>query len=204
VETPAAAAVAAVIGYLIGSFPAAYLIGRAATGVDVRTAGEGNVGARNVFHEVGVRWGLLTFAADFAKGVAVALLFRDRPFWQLAVAAGFMIVGHAYPVWLRFVGGKGLAAAGGLTAALLPLATAIGCAASGPVWLRTRRFLPTLVTAAVGTFLVAPFVGGEWRMIGLALGTFVLVAAKRALDEPRMRTIEAETGWDRARGGTGP
>jgi len=202
VDLIAAASIAA-LAYLVGSIPAAYLVGRFAAGIDVRRAGEGNVGARNVFHEAGHGWGLLVFAVDFAKGAAVALPFREGPVWRPAVAVTFLIIGHAYPVWLRFVGGKGLAAAGGFMAALMPGAVLIGGAVSGPVWLRTRRFLPTLVTATVVSFAAAALLRVSWTHMALALAGFLLVAAKRALDEPRMRRIEAETGWDRAHGGTG-
>ena len=69
-------------------------------------------------------------------------------------------------------------------------------------WLLTHRFLPTVVAMAVVTFLAAPLTGGEWPVIGVALGAFVLVALKRVIDEPRMRRIEAETGWDRVHGGS--
>ena len=197
-----AALVAALAGYLLGSIPAAYLVGKLAADVDVRVAGEGNVGARNTFHEVGHGWGAAVFAADIGKGAAAALLFRDQPAWVLAVAACFVVVGHAFPVWLGFVGGKGMAAAGGVTIVLMPWATLIGGAASGVVWLATRRFLPTVVTATVVAFLAAPFTGVRWGFILVALAAFLLVAAKRIIDEPRMRRIEAESGWDRARGGS--
>ncbi|MBP1633337.1 MAG: plsY [Acidobacteria bacterium] len=192
----------ALVAYALGSIPTAYLVGRFAGGVDLREAGEGNVGARNAFHEVGHRWGLVVFAVDIAKGAAVALLFRNSPLWQLAVAAFFLILGHAFPAWLGFVGGKGLACAGGFTIALFPWAALIGGAASGVVWLLTRRFLPTLITVTVATFVAAPFTGGGLPVIGVALGTFVLVALKRVVDEPRMRRIEARTGWDRVHGGS--
>lgn len=192
----------ALTGYLIGSIPVAYLVGRAAAGVDVREVGEGNAGARNVFHEVGTGWGIAVFAGDFLKGVAVVALFRDRPLWQLTTAAVAMILGHAFPVWLGFVGGKGLAAAGGLAAALMPAGAAIAVGASGPVFWKTRRFLPTVIVAVVGTFLVAPFTGVPWSIMAVALAAFLVVAAKRVIDEPRMREVEARTGWDRDRGGT--
>lgn len=201
IPVPAFAA-AALVGYLIGSVPVAYLVGRFAAGVDIRLAGEGNVGSRNVFHEVGMGWGVVVFAADFSKGVAVAALFSDRPLWQLSVAAVALIVGHAFPVWLGFVGGKGLAAAGGLATALMPWGAAIGVGAAGPVWLLSRRFLPTVVVAIVVTFVAAPFTGAPWAFLGLALGVFVVVAIKRVIDEPRMREVEARTGWDRERGGS--
>jgi len=204
VDTVVAGAGAAIISYLLGSIPSAYLIGRFVAGIDVRKEGEGNVGARNVFHEVGPGWGITVSLLDLGKGAAVALMFRGGPTWQLAVAGTFLVFGHAYPIWLRFHGGKGLAAAGGFTIALTPWSALAGTCAAGPVWLATRRFLPTLITMAVTTFLVAPFAGVPWAHIGVAFGAFLLVAAKRVLDEPRMRRIEAQTGWDRERGGSRP
>lgn len=192
----------ALVAYALGSIPTAYLVGKLVRGIDVREAGEGNVGARNAFHEVGHRWGVVVFAVDIGKGAAVALLYGRSPLWQLAVAALFLVLGHAYPVWLRFVGGKGLACAGGFTIALFPWAALIGGAASGAVWLITHRFLPTLVTVTVVAFAVAPLLGGELPALGVALGAFLVVALKRVIDEPRMRHIEEGTGWDRARGGS--
>jgi glycerol-3-phosphate acyltransferase PlsY len=192
----------ALIAYLIGSIPAAFLAGRLAGGIDVRRAGEGNAGARNVFHEVGPQWGVAVFVADFGKGLAVALLFGGDPLWQLAVAGVFVVVGHAYPVWMRFIGGKGLASAIGFMVGLLPLGAAVGATAAGVTWLLTWRFLPTTVVAIVVTFLAAPLTGASWGAIGVALGVFVPVALKRLADEERMREIEERTGWDRSRGGS--
>lgn len=195
-------AVVAIGAYLIGSFPSAYLLGRFGAGIDIRTAGEGNVGARNTFHEVGRGWGVAAFALDFGKGAAVAIPLAHGPLSRLAVGVAFLVIGHAYPVWLGFVGGKGVAAAGGFLAALAPLAALGAGAACGLVWLATRRFLPTLITVVVGTFALAPLTGAGWGVLAVALGGFLLTAAKRIMDEPRMREIEAETGWDRVRGGT--
>ena len=199
---PLVAAGIAVGAYLIGSFPSAYLVGRYRAGVDIRTAGEGNVGARNAFHVVGRRWGVVVWALDVAKGAVVAIPLLDGQTWKLAVAVVFLILGHAYPVWLGFVGGKGLAAAGGFAAALMPLAALMAGGACGLVWLVTRRFLPTVVTVVVLTFAFAPLTGVRWSTMGVALGGFVLTAVKRIVDEPRMRRIEAETGWDRTAGGS--
>jgi len=192
----------ALVAYALGSFPTAYLVGRLARGIDLREAGEGNVGARNTFHEVGPWWGVAVTVVDMGKGAAVALLYGGSPLWRLAVGAAFVVIGHAYPIWLRFVGGKGVASAGGLAVALFPWSGLVAAGASGIAWLLTRRFLPTLVTMAVLIFACAPLFGYEWPVILVALGAFVLVALKRVVDEPRMRRIEAATGWDRVHGGT--
>ena len=193
----------ALFAYLVGSIPASYVIARHVVGADVREIGEGNAGARNVFHEVGPSWGIATFVADFGKGALVAALFVGAPTWQLFLAGTFVFVGHAWPIWLRFVGGKGLATVGGFSVVLVPWAAVLGGAASGVVWTATRKFLPTTVVAIVTAIVAAPLLGYRMVVVSSIVGLFVLTGIKRALDEPRMRRIEARTGWDRARGGTG-
>ena len=186
--------------YLLGSIPVAYLVGRRVSGVDVRVAGEGNVGARNVFHVVGGRWGVMVFLGDFVKGAAVALAFLSAADWQLAVAGVGVFLGHAFPVWLGFVGGKGLSTVGGFAVVLVPVAALVGAAAAAVAWVLTRKFLPTLVTVTVVALIAAVAMGIDVTHLVLILGMFTLVGLKRALDEPRMRMIEAETGWDRRTG----
>lgn len=190
----------AALGYLIGSIPVAYVVGRLAMGVDVRVAGEGNVGARNVFHVVGPRWGVVAFVGDFAKGAAVAAIFRNSPTEQLAVATVAALIGHFYPVWLRFLGGKGLSLAGGATAVLMPLGVLAGALCAGVTWLLTHRFLPTTVVAIVVAIISGPLLGASMGTAALVVGLFALTGVKRALDEGRMREVEAATGWDRSRG----
>ncbi|HWL42987.1 MAG TPA: glycerol-3-phosphate acyltransferase [Ilumatobacter sp.] len=192
--------VAAVAGYLIGSIPTAYLVGRLAAGIDVRVEGEGNVGARNTFHVVGKRWGIAVFAADFLKGLVVAALFLGQSDAVLAAGTTAALVGHCFPVWLRFVGGKGLSTVGGSTVAIMPAAALAGTAAAGVVWLVSKRFLPTTVAAIVVTIVAAPLLGASLFEVGLVVWLFALTGVKRAIDEPRMRAIEARTGWDRLDG----
>lgn len=110
--------------YLIGSVPTGYLLGYFA-GVDVRKAGSGNVGATNVARVVGSRQGLWTLLADSAKGFVPALvavrLGLDASESTLVGVAAFL--GHLYPVFLKFHGGKGVATAFGVILGLAPLAT---------------------------------------------------------------------------------
>jgi glycerol-3-phosphate acyltransferase PlsY len=191
---------AVVAGYLLGSIPAAYLIARSVDGIDVRQEGEGNVGARNVFHVVGARWGIATFLADFAKGAVVAAMFHDGPRWQLALAGVAVLAGHAYPIWLRFLGGKGLSTVGGFTVVLMPWAAAIGGAGAAVAWGLSRRFLPTTVVAIVLAIVAAPVTGVTLPVLATIVALFALTGVKRALDERRMREVEARTGWDRTQG----
>jgi glycerol-3-phosphate acyltransferase PlsY len=119
------------VGYFFGSFPAGYLAGRLA-GVDVRTAGSGNIGATNVLRVLGKRWGLPVFAIDAFKGfAAVRIAFFLVKYWPSATAyaeyiailtAAFSVAGHMFPVWLGFKGGKGVATTAGALCGLMPWA----------------------------------------------------------------------------------
>jgi glycerol-3-phosphate acyltransferase PlsY len=117
------------LGYLAGSVPFAFLLARRA-GIDVRVAGSGNVGAANVLRTAGTGRAVLVMTLDIAKGVlAVAVAHLANAGSAIAAAAGAAaILGHVYPVWLRFHGGKGVAVAAGVFAVLAPLATAVVCA----------------------------------------------------------------------------
>lgn len=110
--------------YLVGSIPSGFVLGKL-SGVDVRQVGSGNVGATNVARAVGKRQGVLTLLADALKGMApVAIgLWMQLPPEALAVVASAAFVGHLYPVFLRFSGGKGVATGLGALLIIAPLAT---------------------------------------------------------------------------------
>ena len=114
--------IAVVAGYLIGSIPFALVLARRWGTADLRTIGSGNLGAANVMRVSGVAPGVLVAVLDLAKGAAsVALAQRVRPDGATAALAGFAaIMGHIYPVWLRFKGGKGVATACGVFSVLTP------------------------------------------------------------------------------------
>ena len=113
---------AVVIGYLLGSIPSAYIAGRLKKGVDIRQVGGGNMGALNVIREVGAAAGYAVFAADIAKGAAAVLSAQWLGLsliWVFVV--GFAaVVGHNWPVFLKFKGGKGAATIMGVLLALVP------------------------------------------------------------------------------------
>jgi glycerol-3-phosphate acyltransferase PlsY len=111
------------IGYLIGSIPFAFMITRWATGGDVRSEGSGNVGTRNAFRVSRKRWvGIVVLLADMLKGAApvIAMLFTADP-ERVLVLIPALVLGHCYPVWLRFRGGKGLATTAGALLVSFPL-----------------------------------------------------------------------------------
>jgi acyl phosphate:glycerol-3-phosphate acyltransferase len=114
------------IGYLLGSVPAGFILG-SMSGVDVRRSGSGNVGATNVARVVGKRQGILTLIADSAKGfVPVILATQVGARLAVIVLVGIAaFLGHLYPIFLKFKGGKGVATALGVFLALAPTATLV-------------------------------------------------------------------------------
>ena len=123
--------IAAVMGYLLGSCPNGYLVSRA-RGVDIRKQGSGNIGATNVLRVLGKKWGYLVFALDTFKGfaavrlafaVALALTPLTTQREIIGIAGGLAcILGHTFPVWLGFRGGKGVATSAGVLLGLMPIA----------------------------------------------------------------------------------
>lgn len=109
-------------GYLLGSIPSAYLLVKARKGLDIRKFGSGNVGSTNSARAAGLSTGVMVFLLDVLKGaipVAVALWALDEQ--PLAVVTGLAVfLGHLYPVWLNFSGGKGVATAFGVYCVLAP------------------------------------------------------------------------------------
>ena len=124
------------IAYLLGSVPFGYLIVRWQKGVDVRATGSGSIGATNVMRNLGLAGFVVTFVLDVGKGTGAVLLVKkltaDDPRW-VALAAFAAILGHCFPVWLKFRGGKGVATGVGAFIALAPLEVGLVLAVFGVV-----------------------------------------------------------------------
>src|SRR5213595_3894307 len=144
--------------YLLGSIPFGYLAGRL-QGIDIRQAGSCNVGATNVVRLLGKRYGYPVFALDVLKGFAAVkismLMATGRPpEWNSPEIFGILaamssVLGHLYPPWLKFKGGKGVATSAGALLALTPVATLIGVAIWAIVFWLTRYVSLASITAAV-------------------------------------------------------
>jgi acyl phosphate:glycerol-3-phosphate acyltransferase len=119
------------VGYGLGSLPLGFLVANRLKGIDLRRVGSGNVGATNVYRTAGLAIALLVVAIDVAKGaMSIVLAARMMPGPGGPVTVGVAaIIGHIYPVWLRFRGGKGVATACGVFLMLAPVATAMAAAA---------------------------------------------------------------------------
>jgi glycerol-3-phosphate acyltransferase PlsY len=154
--------VVALASYVIGSVPSGYIAGRLA-GVDIRTIGSGNIGATNVTRNLGKKYGYPVFAADFGKGL-LAVFVADRLAHQPGaiasadiyeiVAAVCCLLGNAFPVWLGFRGGKGVAVSFGLLFALMPWAAVIAIA----VWIVLFYSTRYVSLASVLTALMLPLI----------------------------------------------
>lgn len=122
---PAIYLVIPIAAYLLGSIPFGLVLAKIFGGGDVRKAGSGNIGATNVTRVAGPLAGILTLVFDTAKGAAAVWLAgrvtNESSLW-MAIAAFVVLLGHCFPVWLRFKGGKGVATALGVFLALCPLA----------------------------------------------------------------------------------
>jgi len=120
-----------VLAYTIGSIPFGYLIVKAKAGADIRKTGSGGTGATNVSRRAGKSAGLLTLLLDAAKGAVAVVLARmllapdGRLNWSFALSVLAVIIGHIFPLWLGFRGGKGVATAVGAFLVLEPLAVAL-------------------------------------------------------------------------------
>jgi glycerol-3-phosphate acyltransferase PlsY len=153
-------AVVVIGSYLLGSIPFGYLAGRIAA-IDIRKYGSGNIGATNVIRTLGKSYGYPVFVADFLKGfgavkMSILIATRVQPEWisseVFGIAAAISsVLGHSFPVWLRFKGGKGVATSGGALFALAPVAALVGAA----IWILTfwlTRYVSVASVAAAAAF----------------------------------------------------
>ena len=113
-----------VVAYLIGSIPFGYLIVRGKIGADIRQTGSGGTGATNVSRRAGKVAGVITLVLDALKGSAAVLIAKTvtGDDWTIAAAAIAVLVGHIFPVWLGFRGGKGVATGAGVFLVVAPAA----------------------------------------------------------------------------------
>ena len=149
------------VGYLSGSIPFGLIFGKMAGHGDIRTQGSGNIGATNMLRIAGKKWALLTLLADASKGAAPVLTasYACSPYAAIALLGA--VLGHMFPVWLKFRGGKGVATMLGGLLALNPAVSGFVCA----IWLATAFMFRYSSLAALVAIFFAPiltfFVGKE-------------------------------------------
>jgi len=135
-----AAAIAIISSYIIGSIPTAYIMGRLRKGVDIRKVGSRNMGAMNVIYFVGMPEGITVLLFDVAKGIVAVLIARllGAPTIIEFAAGAAAVIGHNFPVFLKFYGGRGGATAIGVLLFLMPWTLAVGLPIFGLLLLITR------------------------------------------------------------------
>ncbi len=144
------------LGYLFGSFPSGYLAGRIAKGIDIRSLGSGSTGATNVLRHIGKRAAVTVFLLDVFKGVISILLakyFLLNDSWQVAIGLSTLI-GHIWPVWLNWRGGKAVATGLGI---FLGLSWQVGLATLG-IFILMITFFRIVSLASVSAALSLPLI----------------------------------------------
>jgi acyl phosphate:glycerol-3-phosphate acyltransferase len=183
-------AIAIITAYLIGSIPFALICARRFGAIDLRLVGSGNLGAANVMRASGVRIGVIVAVLDMAKGAfSVWVAERLGPGPVLPAAAGLAaIVGHIYPIWLRFRGGKGVATACGVFSVLTPLALPPALAIFAvAVWLTKYISLGSLL-ASVALPPLAYALGASLPAVVAACAASTIIVFRHRSNVGRLRT----------------
>jgi glycerol-3-phosphate acyltransferase PlsY len=199
--------IAIIAGYLLGSLPSAYLAGRLRKGIDIREVGSRNMGAMNVFYEVGRIEGVLVTLADLGKGIVAILLARWLSGVPLITSFAWLrdglagvaaVIGHVFPVFLKFRGGKGGATIMGILMFLMPWAIPLLAIVFGIALLITRN--PTFSYSLL--LIVFPFVAGfiyhdrygqPLALVFYSIGLGVFLGLQYI---PRLKEMHSKTGGD--------
>jgi glycerol-3-phosphate acyltransferase PlsY len=182
--------IAILVAYFIGSIPFALILARRWGTSDLRAVGSGNVGAANVMRASGVMAGVLVAVLDMAKGAASVVLAERLSASAAAPAAAGVaaIVGHTYPIWLRFRGGKGVATACGVFSVLMPAAVpptlAVFIAA---VWVTQYISLGSML-ASLTLPAIAYALGSPMPAVGAACVAAALIVFRHRTNVTRLRT----------------
>lgn len=163
-------------GYLIGSIPSAYIVGRVLRGIDIRGVGDGNVGAANACREMGPAVGVAVLIADVCKGMAAILVAQAFVSQPVVLVVGFAAVaGHIWPIFIRLRGGRGEATTIGVLSTLLPQAMLMLLAACAvPFWVTRNTMLAGAILLSP-LWLVALLLGVSWPLVGFSIGLPCLV-----------------------------
>lgn len=165
------------LAYLMGSIPFGYLVAKT-QGVDIRKLGSGNIGGTNVRRNLGFKWGFIVGLLDFSKSYLPSILARRlwTNDWQILLISLMPVIGHIFPIWLKFKGGKGVATIFGIIAAYFGLLTFLAGLIAWYLIVKMAQLM-SLVNLCVGLFL--PFLFGFvfhsylYASFGLVLCLFI-------------------------------
>ncbi len=177
-----------IAAYLIGAIPCGVILSRVAGLGDIRQSGSGNIGATNVYRIGGRRLGIITLVGDALKGVlpvAFALVV-DFSALYVALIAAAAFVGHCFPVYLRFKGGKGVATALGIFLVLSPASVLLAFLVfAGTLWAWRYVSLSSISAAVVIPFLILLF-ERSWPLFGVALFISAMVTLRHRSNIERL------------------
>lgn len=183
-------ALALVAAYLIGAIPFGVVLTRLAGVGDVRASGSGNIGATNVYRTFGRRLGLLTLAMDALKGLLPVLLagsLLDFSTSQVAMVAAAAFLGHCYPIYLGFKGGKGVATALGIYLVLSPLSVLGALLLFAAILWHWRYVSLASVSAAGAIPLLVGVFERSWPLVLATLFISVMVIVRHRANIERLR-----------------
>ena len=183
------------LAYFLGSLPTALMVSKRFRGLDIRTIGDGNMGARNTYHSIGPKFGIMVAVIDFAKGavpVLLAYVLGLELGWQF-LAGVIAILGHDFPVFARFRGGQGTASTFGTMLVLFPLPTLAGLTIYGGLYLITKS---SNLSCGIGGAVIAGILAlsQQWLLLAYAIAVFIFIPIKLFLDSPRRRAIAIAKG----------
>jgi acyl phosphate:glycerol-3-phosphate acyltransferase len=188
-----------VFAYLLGSIPFAAIITHWRLRQDIYEVGEGNVGARNVWHVVGPVWGVSAGVLDALKGWVCYIVCTQIVHAPLAVTlfAGVAVVlGHQFPLYTGLRGGKGLSTMGGFLIGYATLPALLALTVLALMFLITRDFNPSMVVAAI-VLIFSPLLFHEPLQAGYALIFGLLAGFKKLLDRSHETEVWSRTPWQR-------
>jgi glycerol-3-phosphate acyltransferase PlsY len=187
-------AIAVLTAYLLGSIPFGLLVAKIMAGTDVRNEGSGNIGATNVLRTAGLYAGLLTLALDAAKGLLAvwlaARLSGGSSLW-MSLAALAVLLGHAFPVWLKFKGGKAVATCLGALGYLTPLPL-LGVLLIFVAVVAWTRYLSLGSVLAAGLYPLACWLimHPDWPVMLASVGAAILIITRHQGNIQRIRAGE--------------
>ncbi len=190
------------LSYFIGAIPFGFLLGKT-RGIDIRNAGSGNIGATNVMRVVGKPWGIFTLVLDACKGFVPAAFFpllagEGAPALLGLLCGVAAIVGHSFPVYLRFRGGKGVATSAGVLVGVTPAAFGVGIA----VFLVLFGIFRYVSLGSIGAALAVPiasFFLHDSREVTIVLAVLAVVVIWRHKDNIRRLLSGTENRVGRAK-----
>ncbi|MCY9034831.1 glycerol-3-phosphate 1-O-acyltransferase PlsY [Bacillus inaquosorum] len=185
-----------ILAYLIGSIPSGLIVGKLAKGIDIREHGSGNLGATNAFRTLGVKAGSIVIAGDILKGtLATALPFLIHVDIHPLLAGVFAVLGHVFPIFAKFKGGKAVATSGGVLLFYAPLLF-ITMVAVFFIFLYLTKFvsLSSMLTG-IYTVIYSLFVHDKYLLIVVTLLTIFVIYRHRANIKRIINKTEPKVKW---------